>query len=69
MALAAKTWDSAGKRWEAGGGIAWDSFAFDPELNQYQKELFGHDNAWCQCQPARPPCELAIIESVKSLAV
>lgn len=34
MAKAAKTWDPAGKWWEAGGGgTAWDSLAFDPELN------------------------------------
>ncbi|NRF68871.1 PQQ-dependent dehydrogenase, methanol/ethanol family [Aquincola sp. S2] len=34
MAKAAKTWDPAGKYWEAGGGgTAWDTMAFDPELN------------------------------------
>lgn len=34
MANAAKTWDPAGKYWEAGGGgTAWNSMAFDPELN------------------------------------
>lgn len=34
MARAAKTWDPAGKWWEAGGGgTAWDTMAFDPELN------------------------------------
>lgn len=34
MARAAKTWDPAGKWWEAGGGgTAWDGMAFDPELN------------------------------------
>jgi PQQ-dependent dehydrogenase (methanol/ethanol family) len=34
MAKAAKTWDPAGKWWEAGGGgTAWDTLAFDPELN------------------------------------
>lgn len=34
MAKAAKTWDPAGKWWEAGGGgTAWDTMAFDPELN------------------------------------
>jgi quinohemoprotein ethanol dehydrogenase len=34
MARAAKTWDPAGKWWEAGGGgTVWDSMAFDPELN------------------------------------
>ncbi len=31
---AAKTWDPAGKWWEAGGGgTVWDTMAFDPELN------------------------------------
>lgn len=34
MARAAQTWDPSNKYWEAGGGgTAWDSFAFDPELN------------------------------------
>ena len=34
MARAAKTWDPSGKWWEAGGGgTAWDTLAFDPDLN------------------------------------
>ncbi len=34
MAAAAKTWDPSGKYWEAGGGgTAWDTLAFDPELD------------------------------------
>ncbi|SCB37000.1 PQQ-dependent dehydrogenase, methanol/ethanol family [Cupriavidus alkaliphilus] len=34
MAAAAKTWDPSGKYWEAGGGgTAWDTLAFDPDLN------------------------------------
>ena len=34
MAKAAKTWDPAGKYWEAGGGgTAWDTLTFDPALN------------------------------------
>lgn len=34
MEKAAKTWDPAGKWWEAGGGgTAWDSMTFDPDLN------------------------------------
>ncbi len=34
MAKAAKTWDAAGKWWEAGGGgTAWDTLTFDPDLN------------------------------------
>ncbi|WP_316149720.1 PQQ-dependent dehydrogenase, methanol/ethanol family [Cupriavidus sp. BIC8F] len=34
MATAAKTWDPSGKYWEAGGGgTAWDTLAFDPELD------------------------------------
>ncbi len=34
MAKAAKTWDPSGRYWEAGGGgTAWDTMAFDPELN------------------------------------
>jgi quinohemoprotein ethanol dehydrogenase len=34
MARAAKTWDPAGKYWEAGGGgTVWDTMAFDPALN------------------------------------
>ena len=35
MAQAAKTWDPAGKYWEAGGGgTVWDSMAYDADLNQ-----------------------------------
>lgn len=34
MAKAAKTWDPAGKWWiNGGGGTAWNSLTFDPELN------------------------------------
>jgi quinohemoprotein ethanol dehydrogenase len=34
MEKAAKTWDPADKYWEVGGGgTAWDSMAFDPDLN------------------------------------
>jgi len=34
MEKAAKTWDPAGKYWVAGGGgTAWDTITFDPELN------------------------------------
>jgi len=34
MERAAKTWDPAGKWWEAGGGgTAWDTMSFDPKLN------------------------------------
>ncbi len=34
MEMAAKTWDPAGRWWEAGGGgTMWDAMAFDPELN------------------------------------
>ena len=34
MAKAAKTWDPSAKYWEAGGGgTAWDTMSFDPELN------------------------------------
>jgi quinohemoprotein ethanol dehydrogenase len=34
MAKAAKTWDPSNKYWEAGGGgTAWDSITFDPDLN------------------------------------
>jgi len=34
MAAAAKTWDPAGKYWiNGGGGTAWDTITFDPELN------------------------------------
>ena len=33
-ASAAKTWDPSGKYWEVGGGgTAWDTMAFDPELD------------------------------------
>jgi len=34
MAQALRTWDPAGRWWEAGGGgTMWDSMAYDPELN------------------------------------
>jgi quinohemoprotein ethanol dehydrogenase len=34
MAAAAKTWDPAGKYWvNGGGGSAWDTVTFDPDLN------------------------------------
>lgn len=34
MAKAAKTWDPSGSYWlNGGGGTAWDSITFDPELN------------------------------------
>jgi quinohemoprotein ethanol dehydrogenase len=34
MAAAAKTWDPAGKYWvNGGGGAAWDSIVYDPDLN------------------------------------
>jgi quinohemoprotein ethanol dehydrogenase len=34
LAKAAKTWDPAGRYWEAGGGgTVWDSMTYDPELN------------------------------------
>ena len=34
MAKAAKTWDPSAKYWETGGGgTAWDSMTFDPQLN------------------------------------
>lgn len=35
MARAAKTWDPSGKYWLAGGGgTAWDTLTFDPDLNR-----------------------------------
>lgn len=34
MEMAAKSWDPAGRWWEAGGGgTIWDAMAFDPDLN------------------------------------
>src|SRR5215218_2598177 len=34
MAVAAKTWDPAGKYWiNGGGGTTWDTITFDPDLN------------------------------------
>src|ERR1700722_3300315 len=34
MAAASKTWDPAGKYWvNGGGGTAWDSITYDPDLN------------------------------------
>lgn len=48
MARAAKTWDPAGRWWEAGGGgTAWDSMAFDPELNLMYVGT-GNGSPWAQ---------------------
>jgi quinohemoprotein ethanol dehydrogenase len=48
MARAAKTWDPAGKWWEAGGGgTAWDAMAFDPELNLMYVGT-GNGSPWAQ---------------------
>ncbi|MDO8775658.1 MAG: PQQ-dependent dehydrogenase, methanol/ethanol family [Burkholderiaceae bacterium] len=48
MAKAAKTWDPAGKWWEAGGGgTAWDSMTFDPELNLMYVGT-GNGSPWAQ---------------------
>jgi quinohemoprotein ethanol dehydrogenase len=48
MAKAAKTWDPAGKWWEAGGGgTAWDAMAFDPELNLMYVGT-GNGSPWAQ---------------------
>jgi quinohemoprotein ethanol dehydrogenase len=48
MAKAAKTWDPAGKWWEAGGGgTAWDTLAFDPELNLMYVGT-GNGSPWAQ---------------------
>ncbi|WP_206370189.1 PQQ-dependent dehydrogenase, methanol/ethanol family [Solimonas marina] len=60
MAKAAKTWDPAGKYWEAGGGgTVWNSMVYDPELNllyigtgnaspwsQHQRSPAGGDNLY-----------------------
>lgn len=48
MARAAQTWDPAGKWWEAGGGgTAWDTLAFDPELNLMYVGT-GNGSPWAQ---------------------
>ena len=53
MAKAAKTWDPAGKYWQAGGGgTVWDSMAFDPELNLMYIGT-GNGSPWSQA--ARSP--------------
>lgn len=53
MAKAAKTWDPAGKWWQAGGGgTEWDSMAFDPELNLL---YIGTDNGVPRARSKRSP--------------
>ena len=48
MAKAAKTWDPAGKWWEAGGGgTAWDTLTFDPDLNLMYVGT-GNGSPWAQ---------------------
>jgi quinohemoprotein ethanol dehydrogenase len=48
MAKAAKTWDPAGKWWEAGGGgTVWDTVTFDPELNLMYIGT-GNGSPWAQ---------------------
>jgi quinohemoprotein ethanol dehydrogenase len=48
MARAAKTWDPSGKYWEAGGGgTAWDTLAFDPQLNLMYVGT-GNGSPWAQ---------------------
>jgi len=48
MAKAAKTWDPAGKWWEfGGGGTAWDTMTFDPELNLMYVGT-GNGSPWAQ---------------------
>lgn len=48
MARAAKTWDPAGRYWEAGGGgTAWDTLTFDPELNLMYVGT-GNGSPWAQ---------------------
>ncbi|MCW5636835.1 MAG: PQQ-dependent dehydrogenase, methanol/ethanol family [Rubrivivax sp.] len=48
MAKAAKTWDPAGRWWEAGGGgTAWDTMAFDPALNLMYVGT-GNGSPWAQ---------------------
>jgi quinohemoprotein ethanol dehydrogenase len=48
MAKAAKTWDPAGKWWEAGGGgTVWDTMTFDPELNLMYIGT-GNGSPWAQ---------------------
>jgi quinohemoprotein ethanol dehydrogenase len=48
MARAAKTWDPSGKYWEAGGGgTAWDTLTFDPQLNLMYVGT-GNGSPWAQ---------------------
>jgi quinohemoprotein ethanol dehydrogenase len=53
MAKAAKTWDPAGKYWEAGGGgTAWDTLTFDPSQPVYIGT--GNGSPWARHpQPGR----------------
>ena len=51
MAAAAKTWDPAGKYWiNGGGGTAWDTITFDPDLNMVYIGT-GNGSPWNQQHP------------------
>jgi len=50
MAKAAKTWDPSSKYWEfGGGGTAWDTLAFDPQLNLMFVGT-GNGSPWAQAK-------------------
>ena len=54
MAAAAKTWDPAGKYWiNGGGGTAWDTITFDPDLNLV---YIGTGNGSPWNRDVRSPC-------------
>ncbi|MGY4256725.1 quinohemoprotein ethanol dehydrogenase [Bradyrhizobium sp. USDA 4516] len=67
MARAAKTWDPAGKWWEfGGGGNAWDTMTFDPELNLMYVGT-GSGTPWAQSQRSPAGGDNLYIASIVAL--
>ena len=68
MAAAAKTWDPAGKYWiNGGGGTAWDTITFDPDLNLVYIGT-GNGSPWNRDSPqSRPAATTSICASIVAL--
>ncbi len=67
MALAAKTWDPSGKYWEAGGGgTAWDTLVFDPELNRMYVGT-GNGSPWARSRRSPAGGDNLFLSSIVAL--
>ena len=67
MAAAAKTWDPAGKCWiNGGGGTAWDTIVFDPDLNLVYIGT-GNGSPWNHDSAAPPEATISISPSIVAL--